>query len=88
MVRTKKEEKLWSEAKKAARDSRGYDSVKDLKGELDWGLVQKIYQAKKAKYGSNPAMGSFDAVSDIAQPFAWILLIGLGYYLITRNEGL
>lgn len=55
LVKTKSDEKLWNEAKKAVRDSRGYKSVKQIKGDLDWGLVTKIYKAKKAKRKKNPA---------------------------------
>lgn len=43
-------ESLWREAKMAVKKSKGYKSISQIgKDDRDWGLVQKIYQAKIKK---------------------------------------
>ena len=50
MVHTPHEEKLWKLAKEYVKESRGYRSLMQIKGEKDWGLVVKIFLSALEKY--------------------------------------
>lgn len=55
VVKTAKDEKIWSMAKKRVAKSKD-KSVSSLSGQ-DWGLVMNIFKAAKKKYGGRLPSG-------------------------------